>query len=278
MVGVVLAANSFTFLVMWELMSIVSFFLVIYEHEREEVRHSGLLYVIMTHIGTGFIIIAFLLLYLHSGSLDFAVLSEAKNMWPSEVKHIVFVLAFIGFGTKAGLVPVHIWLPQAHPIALSHISALMSAVMVKTTLYAMIRFVYGFLGIPSIWWGIALIFVGIISAVYGILYAVVQQDMKRFLAYSSIENMGLIFVCLVASFLFYSLENHVFAVFALIASLYHALNHALFKGLLFMGGWVGLLGNGHKKYRSTRWPYSIHATNCRGIFTRITSDCFLSTF
>src|SRR5690625_6594015 len=111
----------------------------------------------------------------------------------------------------------------------------MSTFMVKSALYAMIRFFYGFLVISSIWWGIALIFVGIISAVYGILYAVVQQDMKRFLAYSSIENMGLICVGLGASFLFYSLENHVFAVFALIASLYHALNHALFKGLLFMG-------------------------------------------
>src|SRR5690625_2231542 len=145
MVGVVLAANSFTFLVMWELMSIVSFFLVIYEHEREEVRHSGLLYVIMTHIGTGFIIIAFLLLYLHSGSLDFAVLSEAKNMWPSEVKHIVFILNFIGFGKKAGLVLVHIWLHQAHPIASSHLLYLMNIVMVYTAFYALIVIVYDLL-------------------------------------------------------------------------------------------------------------------------------------
>lgn len=250
MAGVVLAANGFTFLVLWELMSLVSFFLVIYEHERQEVPYSGLLYIIMTHIGTGFIIISFLILYLHSGSLDFSLLSGMKASWSNEVQNLVFVLALIGFGTKAGLVPVHIWLPEAHPSAPSHISALMSAVMIKTALYAMIRFVYGFLGVSSIWWGITLIVVGIITAIYGILYAVIQQDMKRFLAYSSVENMGLIFVGLGSSFLFYSLGQTLLAVLALIAALYHALNHAFFKSLLFMGAGSVYFATGRRNIES----------------------------
>lgn len=235
MVGVVLAHNGFTFLVMWEMMSLISFFLVIYEHERKEVRQSGMLYVIMTHIATGFIIIAFLVLFLHSGSLDFSILHEWQNKWSMGTKNLIFILMLIGFGTKAGLVPIHIWLPQAHPVAPSHISALMSAVMIKTAIYGLIRVVYGFLGVSSIWWGVTVLIVGMITAIYGILYGVVQQDMKRFLAYSSVENIGLIFMGLGVSFIFAELNMQVLAVFSLLAALYHTLNHAFFKGLLFMG-------------------------------------------
>src|SRR5690625_906495 len=141
MVGVVLADNAFTFLVMWETMSLVSFFLVIFEHEQFEVRQSGILYVIMTHLGTGFIIVAFLLLFLQSGSLDFATIHLYQDQLSVSTKHLVFVFALIGFGTKAGLVPIHIWLPRAHPVAPTHISTLMSAVMIKTALYGMIRVV-----------------------------------------------------------------------------------------------------------------------------------------
>lgn len=235
MAGVVMAQNGFTFLVMWEMMSLVSFFLVIFEHEKREVRKSSIFYIIMTHIATGFIILAFLLLYLGSGSLDFSVISAFSTQLPVSTKHIVFVAAMIGFGTKAGLFPLHSWLPRAHPVAPTHISALMSAVMIKTALYGIIRVVYDFLGVVSIWWGISVLIIGIISAIYGILYGAVQQNVKRFLAYSSVENMGLIFIGLGASFIFAQLDMPLLAGFALLASLYHALNHAFFKGLLFMG-------------------------------------------
>lgn len=235
MAGVVIAYNGFTFLVMWEMMSLVSFFLVMFEHEQTEVRESGLLYVIMTHLGTGFIMIAFLILFYQTGTLEFDAIQILGKDLSSGSQHAVFFLAFIGFGTKAGLVPLHIWLPRAHPVAPSHISALMSAVMIKTALYGIIRVAYNFLSVASIWWGVVVLIIGMISAVYGILYAVVQNDVKRFLAYSSVENMGLIFVGFGTSLIFTALELPVLAGLALLATLYHTLNHTMFKGLLFMG-------------------------------------------
>lgn len=235
MVGVAAANNGFTFLVLWEIMSLVSFFLVIVEHEQEAVYKAGRLYVIMTHLGTGFIIFAFLTLFYHTGTLDFAAYQSAGAALPAGSRHLVFALALIGFGTKAGLVPLHIWLPRAHPVAPTHISALMSAVMIKTAVYGIIRVTYDFLGVSSAWWGAAVLAIGTITAVYGILFGVVEKDMKRFLAYSSIENAGLIFMGLGASFIFAALDMPVLAGFALLAALYHTLNHALFKGMLFMG-------------------------------------------
>lgn len=235
MVGVVTSTNGFTFLVTWEMMSIISFFLVIFAHEQNEVRQSGLLYVIMTHLGTGFIIISFLILFLHQGTLDFTqlhVLSEQLNL---STKNIIFILAFIGFATKAGLVPLHIWLPRAHPVAPTHVSALMSSVMIKTAFYGLLRLINDLVGAPALWAGVIVLIVGILSAMYGILYGVVQLDIKRFLAFSSIENMGLIFASYGSSLIFTILNEPVFASFALLAALYHTLNHAFFKGLLFMG-------------------------------------------
>jgi len=235
MVGVVIAANGFTFLVMWEMMSIVSFFLVIFEHEQRDVRQSSKLYVIMTHLGTGFIIVSFLLLFLHQGTLDFAALHTIRDQLSIETKNIIFTLALIGFGTKAGLVPLHIWLPRAHPVAPTHISALMSAVMIKTAFYGLLRLVNDLVGVLSLWAGILVLILGIITAMYGILYGVVQSDIKRFLAFSSVENMGLIFASYGTALIFTTLEQPVLASFALLAALYHTLNHAFFKGLLFMG-------------------------------------------
>lgn len=235
MAGVILASDLFTFLVMWETMSLLSFLLVVYDHEQKEVRQSGITYLIMTHLGTGFIIVAFLFLFLQSGSLDFSTIQSLQGELSTGIKHTIFLLALIGFGTKAGIVPIHIWLPRAHPVAPTNVSALMSGVMIKTALYGMVRVVYDFLGVTSVWWGVVLLLVGIITAVYGILYGVVQQDMKRFLAYSSVENMGLIYMALGASLVFAALELPIFSGFALLAALYHALNHAFFKGLLFMG-------------------------------------------
>lgn len=235
MAAVVTADNGFAFLLMWELMSLVSFFLVVTEHEKEEVRKAGFVYVVMTHIGTAFIIFTFLTLFYYTGSLDFSAFQESQDQYPSAIKNLLFIMALIGFGTKAGMVPLHIWLPRAHPAASSHVSALMSAVMIKTAVYGIIRTIYDFLGEGPAWWGGLLLGIGIVSAFSGILYGLFENDIKRFLAYSSAENMGIIFIGLGSSLLFASFDNQVFASLALLAALYHALNHSIFKGLLFMG-------------------------------------------
>ncbi|KPV41915.1 hypothetical protein AN477_20205 [Alicyclobacillus ferrooxydans] len=233
MVSVVLAGNVFTFLVSWECMSIVSFLLVIYEHEQHEVQSAGFIYVVMTHIGTVFLTISFLIIAHYSGSLSFHVMDT--NHMPDGMKTLVFLFALIGFGTKAGLVPLHIWLPRAHPVAPSHVSALMSGVMIKMAMYGFILVVFEFLRVGPVWWGILVSCIGAITALLGVLHALAQRDQKRMLAYSSIENMGIIFMGLGVSLIFTSLHAPIFAAFSLLASLVHALNHALFKSLLFLG-------------------------------------------
>lgn len=233
MASVVLAGNVFTFLVSWECMSIVSFLLVIYEHEQEEVRNAGFIYVVMTHIGTVFLTISFLIIARYSDSLSFNLMNT--NHMPNVIKTIVFLFALIGLGTKAGLVPFHIWLPRAHPVAPSHVSALMSGVMIKIAMYGFLLIVFEFLKGGPIWWGILVSCIGAITALLGVLHALVQRDQKRMLAYSSIENMGLIFLGLGLSLIFMSLHDPILAAFSLLASLVHAFNHALFKSLLFFG-------------------------------------------
>jgi len=233
MVSVVLAANVFTFLVSWECMSIISFLLVIYEHEQREVRNAGFIYVVMTHISTVFLTIAFLIVARYSGSFSF--LNMDASQMPAGMKTLVFLFALIGFGTKAGLVPLHIWLPRAHPIAPSHVSALMSGVMVKMAMYGFILVVFQCLAGGSVWWGALVACVGAVTALLGILHALGQRDQKRMLAYSSIENMGIIFMGLGISLILLSLHDATLAAFALMAALVHAFNHALFKSLLFLG-------------------------------------------
>lgn len=233
MMAVVLAGNVFTFLVSWESMSIVSFLLVIYDHEQREVQNAGFIYVVMTHIGTVFITISFLILAHYSGSFTFYDMSSVHM--PMVMKSLVFLSAFIGFGTKAGLVPFHIWLPRAHPVAPSHVSALMSGVMLKMAMYGFLLVVFRLLSSGPLWWGIVVACVGAISALLGILHALGQRDQKRMLAYSSIENMGIIFMGLGISLILFALHDDTLAAFALLASLVHAFNHALFKSLLFLG-------------------------------------------
>lgn len=189
----------------------------------------------MSFLSTGFIIVSFLLLFLHHGTVDFASLHVVRDQLNVETKNIIFILSLVGFGTKAGLVPLHIWLPRAHPVAPTHVSALMSAVMIKTAFYGLLRFSHDLIGIPSLWVGILVVVIGMISAMYGILYGVVQLDIKQFLAFSSIENMGLIFANYGTSLIFTALDKPTLASFALLATLYHTLNHAFFKSLLFMG-------------------------------------------
>ncbi len=235
MMGVVTIANAFAFLVLWELMSLVSYFLVLFEHENERSVRAGAIYIIMTHIGTAFLIAAFLIMYRYAHSFDFAALKEACRAMPLGVRNVVFLFLLFGFGTKAGVVPLHVWLPYAHPQAPSHISSLMSGVMIKTAIYGMLRFILGLLGVDTPWWGILVLFLAAVSSLVGVIYALMEHDIKKLLAYHSVENIGIILFGVGASMLFLSLKMPVLAVFALMAGLYHLINHALFKGLLFLG-------------------------------------------
>lgn len=237
MILVVCSNNGFFFLVFWELMSLVSFFLVIYNHEEEENIRSGMTYLVMTHLGTAFIVASFLTGYIQTGTLGLGLGGGASTAIPPVTRDLVFVFALVGFGTKAGLVPLHVWLPKAHPSAPSNVSALMSAVMVKMGIYGLVRTVSDISGAsPDLaWWGMLMVGVGSASALVGVLYAVVERDIKRILAYSTIENVGIIVAGLGLSVVFSSYHLPSLSALALAASMFHALNHALFKGLLFMG-------------------------------------------
>jgi hydrogenase-4 component B len=239
--------NAFSFLLFWELMSLTSFLLVVYEHEKETNLRSGITYLVMTHIGTAFITAAFLVLYFQTGSLSFDSFRSAAGQLSPFTKDVVFVLALAGFGTKAGLVPMHIWLPKAHPSAPSNVSALMSGVMLKVGIYGLVRVTLDFV-VPSspgdAWLGLLMVAAGSSSALIGVLYASVEHDIKRALAYHSVENIGIIVLGLGLSVVFMSYGLETLAALALLASMYHSLNHAVFKGLLFMGAGSVLMGAG----------------------------------
>lgn len=235
MILVVSADNAVMFLIVWESMSVISYFLVVYEHERPEVRKAGFIYIVMTHIGTGFILLSFLILASSSGSFSFETFSSAGAAMPSILKDLAFLFALVGFGTKAGIVPLHIWLPYAHPAAPSNVSALMSGVMIKTAVYMLIRFFFDFLGADGVWWGMLVLILSSASALLGVMYALMEHDMKRLLAYHSVENIGIILIGIGAAMIFMSSGHPELAAFGLIAGLYHTINHAVFKSLLFMG-------------------------------------------
>ncbi len=224
------ARNGVLFLVAWEVMSLTSYFLVVFEDERAEVRRAGWTYLVATHIGTAFLLVLFLLLG-HGGAPDFRAPYVAAGGVSSGA---MFLLGLVGFGTKAGLVPAHIWLPEAHPAAPSHVSAVLSGVMIETGIYGLLR-VLLLLGAPAWWWGALLVLVGGVSALGGILAAGAQQDLKRLLAYSSIENVGVLALAIGVGLLGMSTGSAVTAVLGFAAALFHAVNHTLFKGLLFLG-------------------------------------------
>lgn len=234
MAAVVTVRNLFGFLVAWEIMSLVSYFLVVFDTKNERSIRAGAVYIVMTHIGTAFLIAAFLILYKHAHSFDLAAIQNACALLPAQTKNIVFLLFLIGFGTKAGIVPLHIWLPYAHPQAPSHVSSIMSGVMIKTALYGLIRFVIGVLGVAASWWAIVILILALMSCLTGIIYALMDRDIKRLLAYSSVENVGIILLGIGLAMLFQSMRMPYLAVFSLIAGLYHLVNHAIFKGLLFL--------------------------------------------
>lgn len=235
MVLVLVSNNAFFFLIFWELMSLTSFFLVIYEHEDRSNIKSGLNYLVMTHFGTGFILASFFVMYTQTGSFSF---DSFSNGLPSYARDIAFVLAFIGFGTKAGIIPFHAWLPKAHPSAPSNVSALMSAVMLKIAVYGLVRVVFDFsladMSPNYLWWGIGMVAVGSASTLVGVLYALIDHDIKRTLAFSSIENIGIIFIGLGLAVVFLSFDLMSLSILAFVASMFHVLNHAIFKALLFM--------------------------------------------
>ncbi|MCX9085400.1 MAG: hydrogenase 4 subunit B [Candidatus Methanoperedens sp.] len=235
MILVVSANNVVMFLIVWELMSIISYLLVLFEHENKEARKAGFIYIVMTHIGTGFIILSLMILAGSSGSFNFNTFNAAAAALSPGLKDAVFIFALIGFGTKAGIVPLHIWLPYAHPAAPSNVSALMSGVMIKTAIFMLIRVFYDFLGADVAWWGMLVLILASVSALLGVLYALMEHDMKRLLAYHSVENIGIILIGVGVSMIFMASGHPTLAAFGLIAGLYHTINHAVFKSLLFMG-------------------------------------------
>lgn len=244
MLLVVLADDAFQFMVAWELMSLSSYFLVVFHHEHAANRRAGFLYLLMAHVGGLSILLGYGVLASFGGGFSFAAMRAAELTpgWAS----VAFVLAFVGFGMKAGLVPLHAWLPEAHPVAPSHISALMSGVMLKVAVYGFIRFVFDLTGEIQWQWGVAVLTIGSVSALMGVLYALMQNDLKRLLAYSSVENIGIIFIGLGLSLLFLGTGHRLLGALALVAALYHSVNHALFKGLLFLGAGA-ILHSAHER-------------------------------
>jgi len=235
MMLVVLADDGLFFLIVWEVMSLVSYFLVVTEHEKPETRYAGFFYLIMSHIGTAFIIVTYLVFYQQSGSFSFESFRHPAAPFPEGMRTLAFAAALIGFGTKGGIIPLHVWLPYAHPAAPSHISALMSGVMIKTAIYGLIRVYFDFMGGTAPWeWGFAVLAIGAVSALLGVMYALMEHDLKSLLAYHSVENVGIILMGLGAGMIFQSYGLPTLAALGLLAGLYHTINHAMFKALLFL--------------------------------------------
>lgn len=233
MMLVVLADDAYSFMIAWELMSVASYFLVAFQHENAANRRAAFLYLLMAHVGALAILLAFGVLGAFGGGFGFEAM-RAAGLSPAWAT-VAFVFALIGFGSKAGLVPLHAWLPEAHPAAPSHISALMSGAMIKMGIYGIVRVGFDLLGQVQWQWGVVLLLAGTASAVLGVLYALMQHDLKRLLAYHSIENIGIILMGLGLSMIFLGTGHEVLGTLGLVAALYHTLNHALFKGLLFLG-------------------------------------------
>ena len=232
MVMVAVADNGFYFLLFWELMTLTSYFLVIFDQDRKAVD-AGFLYFFITQSFSMLLMVAFLLLFMRTGSLDFAAFRAEKL--PVWLASVIFLLTFFGFGAKAGMVPLHIWLPRAHPAAPSHASALMSGVMVKLGIYGIIRVEVDFLGAGVAWWGWVVLAFGAASSVLGVLYALAEHDIKRLLAYHTVENIGIILMGTGAGMVGIATGKPLLASIGLLAAFYHTLNHSVFKGLLFLG-------------------------------------------
>src|SRR5450830_437246 len=228
---VVMADDAYVFMVVWETMAFSSFFLVMANHRIPEIRNAGYLYMLVAHIGALGILLCFGVLQANTGDYTFANMraQHLSPFWGS----VAFVLAVFGFGAKAGVLPLHAWLPEAHPAAPSPFSALMSGVMLKIALYGILRVSFDLLQTKIWWWGVMLMAIGLATALFGVVFSTVQVEMKRLLAYSSIENVGLMCAGFGLSLLFSSYGMHALAALTLTAALYHLLSHAFFKSLLF---------------------------------------------
>jgi hydrogenase-4 component B len=235
MIVVVTASSGFAFLAGWELMTLVSAALILMEGDAPERGRNVFIYLLMMHAGAATVAGSFFLFLRVSPSLDFAAMRAGSVAMPPAIRAATFLAALVGFGTKAGLIPLHLWLPRTHPIAPSPVSALMSGIMLKTAVYGFVRFAFDFLGGGPWWGGYLVLAVAGVSGVLGILYAIAEDDLKRLLAYSSVENIGIVFLGLGASLVFLAHQATGGAALALVAALLHAGNHALFKSLLFLG-------------------------------------------
>ena len=230
---VLLADDAYGFMVSWETMALSSYFLVTTQHRIPEIRSAGFLYLLIAHLGAIAILLSFGVMQGGSWQFTFDAMRSA-TLAPSWAA-AAFALALFGFGAKAGLVPLHIWLPEAHPAAPSPVSALLSGVMLKMALYGILRVTFDLLGDPMWWWGLVPVALGLFTAIYGVVFAAAQTDMKRLLAFSSIENIGILFTGVGLSIVFIGVGMSTLAALALIAVLYHAINHAFMKSLLFLG-------------------------------------------
>lgn len=235
LVLVLIAGDAFLFILAWELMSISSYLLVAYEHRREDSAQAAYLMIAMGEAGAIAVVVAFALLVNAAGALDYASLRSASSALGPSASFSVFALSFLGFGVKAGLVPLNSWLPRAHPVAPTNVSTLLSGVMVNLGIYGILRFNADLLPVADVGRGLVVLAVGAASALIGILYATIQTDLKRMLAHSTIENMGIIVVGIGAGLVFSASGYPVLAGIAFIAALYHMINHSFYKALLFIG-------------------------------------------
>ncbi len=270
---VVIADDAYAFMVVWETMAFSSFFLVMANHRIPEIRNAGYLYMLVAHIGALGILLCFGVLQANTGDYTFASMraQHLSPFWASAA----FVLALFGFGAKAGILPLHAWLPEAHPAAPSPFSALMRAVMLKIALYGILRVAFDLLQTRIWWWGVLLMGVGLATALFGVVFSTVQVEMKRLLAYSSIENVGLMCVGFGLSLLFSAYGMHALSALALTAALYHVLSHAFFKSLLFCSTGAVLHATGERSLGKlgglirympwVTWPTLIGVLACAGL-------------
>ena len=265
---VVLADDAFSFLVAWEFMSLSSWALVLAHHHASDNRRAGYIYILMAGFGTLALLLAFGLLAGGTGGYSFAEIRSGVRALPA----VVLILALLGTGSKAGLVPLHVWLPLAHPAAPSHVSALMSGVMTKVASYGFIRIVFDLNGPPAWWWSVLVIILAGITCVLGVLSALMQHDLKRLLAYHTVENVGIIFLGLGLSLAFSAHGLPAPAALALTAALFHVFNHCLFKSLLFFGSGAVLAATGERDMEHLgglikRMPFTAFAflTGCMAI-------------
>jgi formate hydrogenlyase subunit 3/multisubunit Na+/H+ antiporter MnhD subunit len=244
MVWIFLADDAYVFLIAWELMAISSYLMIVTTDSSAETLRSGFLYFLLTHLGALFLFIGFALMIHGAHDASFSAMRVAHL--PPMYATAVFICVLIGFGTKAGMLPFHFWAPEAYPAVSSPISALMSGIMLKTAIYGLVRFIFDLLNEPNQIWGLIVLILGMSTAFFGVIMSAMQTDIKRLLAYSSIENSGIIVGAIGLALLFYASSQHLMATLALTAALFHSFSHALSKSLLFLGAGSVLHATGER--------------------------------